>query len=141
MQNFRAIRPEVQWPFHKSPWEVASTSPHGRGLTLAPLGYTAEHAPLGGGRFCPPPCPTRQRMAVGGRGGNGKLSTSTFKHIFKSFLKRSHVRPRPDQMSKLSLFTLSATEAGVITAASPNSAKNKSQGIKKVAYKHGPYTK
>ena len=32
-------------------------------LTRAPLGYSAERAPLGGGRFCPP-CLTPERMVV-----------------------------------------------------------------------------
>ena len=40
-----------------------------RGLTRAPLGYSAERAPLGGGgRFCPPPLPnsrTNRRSEAG----------------------------------------------------------------------------
>ena len=43
-------------------------------LTRAPLGYSAERAPLGGGRFCPP-CLTPERMVVERRRKNGKRNS------------------------------------------------------------------
>ena len=36
-------------------------------LTRAPLGYSAERAPLGGGRFCPPPCLTPELIGAARR--------------------------------------------------------------------------
>ena len=47
---------------------------------------------------------------------------------FTNFLKKSHVRSSSGQRSKTSLFALSATETGLITAANPNSAERLPEG-------------
>ena len=46
------------------------------GLTRAPLGYSAERAPLGGGRFCPP-CLTPETDGRRKTGTNGERKLST----------------------------------------------------------------
>ena len=64
-----------------------------------------------------------------------------FEGVLKIFFKRSQARSRSDQKSKPSLFALSATETGQMTAANPNFAKRLLKGLKKVACKYGPYSK
>ena len=91
-------------------------------LARAPLEYSAERAPRGGDRFCPPPLPN---SLTDGRSNAGEGQSKTLDEYFfniKKNLSRSHVRPRSGQRSKSSLFALSATETGLIAAANPNFA-------------------
>ena len=92
--------------------------------------FSRTRAAEGGGRFCPLPY-----LRMGGRSEEGEVAIESYQmsHIFNIFeqlknIKRSHVWSKSGQMSKSSLFALSAAETGLITADSPNFANRHHKG-------------
>ena len=80
-------------------------------LTRAPLGYSAERAPLRGADSAPPPCLTSERRVVERRGKRQTkgLNKADLKSTF-FLLSRSQVRSRSGQRSKLQVFIALASE-------------------------------
>ena len=77
----------------------------------------------------PPTCLTRERVVVArwARWKSKALDEYFLRKLLK-ILKRSRVRSNSGQRTITSLFALSATESGLITAANPNSAKRHPKG-------------
>ena len=89
----------------------------------AGISTPAECAALAGGKFPPPPANSRTRSRS--ELVEAVIESSQrvlFKGILKIFFKRSQARAMSGQMSKPSLFALSPTETGLITAANLNFA-------------------
>ena len=77
----------------------------------------------------PPPCLARERVDVARQARRqSKAFDEYFFRNLKKVLKRSHVKSRSGQRPKSSLFVLSATETGLITAVYPNFAKRRLKG-------------
>ena len=80
------------------------------------------------GQILPPSLPNSRMRS---RSEVGEAANENFDKHFLSNLKKnnwSHVRLRSGQRSKSSLFTLSATETGLITAVNTTSTKRLPKG-------------
>ena len=117
--NYMRIQPRI-WRFNPRPAGVfGRTRPAGGLWILKRL------------QILPPP-PHLPNSRTGGRSevGEAEIESSRwvfFKKLLKIF-KRSRVRSNSGQRTITSLFALSATESGLITAANPNSAKRHPKG-------------
>ena len=72
-----------------------------------------------------------------------RQTKSLNEHFFLGLKKKSLKDHKSGQCqrSKSSIFALSATDMGIITDANPKFVKKASQGMEKVSYKYGIYTK
>ena len=92
-------------------------------LTRAPLGYSAERAPLGGGAYSAP-CLTPELIGAARRARRrSKALNEKIPMRIKKILKRSHVRSRSGQRSETCVFGLLPIETGLSTVECPNSPK------------------
>ena len=96
-----------------------------RGLTRAPLGYSAERAPLGGGgaRFCPP-CLTPELIGAARQATRrSKALNEKIPMHFKNFLKEVTCKVKVRSKVRNMFFGLLPIETGLSTVERPNSPK------------------